>query len=246
MLQQLESLQREVANLRGQIEINTHELEQLKEQQRKFYLDVDNRLRKHHGQGESVVGAESPPLEQMPSSESLTPAGEQADSALTIESVTPEVSDTGAEESFEATTDAVAAEETEVAGPADPLEAQTHYQAAFNLLKQAEYDKAIDAFDKFLVQYPDSQYSENAQYWMAEALYVTRRHNEAITEYMKLVSAYPQSQRVPNSLLKIGYSYYEMGQADEAKKILQDLIQKFPGTTAARDAEDRLKQSPSS
>ena len=249
LFQQLQSLQREVANLRGQIELNTHELEKLKEQQRKLYSDVDNRLRRFDGQsaGESpLVGTDVPPLQEMTPTDSLTPAGDDAGSALMIESITPDaVSEPGEIEEI-TTTDTLPVDESAVTETVDPLEAQTNYQAAFNLLKQAEYVKAIDAFDKFLVKYPDSQYSENAQYWMAEALYVTRRYNEAITEYMKLVSTYPQSQRVPNSLLKIGYSYYEMGQADEAKKILQDLIQKFPGTTAARDAEDRLKRSPTS
>lgn len=248
MLQQLESLQREVANLRGQIELNSHELEKLKEQQRKLYMDVDSRLNRLDGQEQSTgVDAGSPPLEEMPPSDSQTTAGDQAESSLRIESVTPDtVYDPESEDVIETTADTLSEDASSDIVPADPLEAQTNYQAAFNLLKQAEYDKAIDAFDKFLVQYPDSQYSENAQYWMAEALYVKRRFNEAITEYMKLVSTYPQSQRVPNSLLKIGYSYYEVGQADEAKKILQDLIQKFPGTTAARDAEDRLNRSPAS
>ncbi len=249
LFQQLESLQREVANLRGQLELNTHELEKLKDQQRKLYSDVDNRLRRLDGlsAGESpVVGADVPPLQEMTPTDSLTPAGDDAESALMIESITPDAVSESGEIDEIITTDTLPADGSDIAGPADPLEAQTNYQAAFNLLKQAEYNKAIDAFDKFLVKYPNSQYSENAQYWMAEALYVTRRYNEAITEYMKLVSTYPQSQRVPNSLLKIGYSYYEMGQADEAQKILQDLIQKFPGTTAARDAEDRLKRSPKS
>ena len=248
MLQQLESLQREVASLRGQIELNSHELEKLKEQQRKLYMDVDSRLNRLDGPEQSTaVDTGSPPLEEMSPSDSMTTAGDQAESSLRIESVTPEaVYDPESEGTIDTITDAAPTDESAVTGSADPLEAQTHYQAAFNLLKQAEYDKAIDAFDKFLGNYPDSQYSENAQYWMAEALYVTRRHNEAITEYMELVSTYPQSQRVANSLLKIGYSYYELGQADEAKKILQDLIQKYPGTTAARDAEDRLKRSPAS
>lgn len=249
LFQQLESLQKEVANLRGQLELNTHELEKLKDQQRKLYSDVDNRLRRLDGQSadeSTVVGAGVPPLQEMTPTDSLTPAGDDAESALMIESITPDaVSESGEIEEI-TTTDTLPADESDIAGTADPLEAQTNYQAAFNLLKQAEYNKAIDAFDKFLVKYPNSQYSENAQYWMAEALYVTRRYNEAITEYMKLVSTYPQSQRVPNSLLKIGYSYYELGQADEAQKILQDLIRKFPGTTAARDAEDRLKRPPTS
>jgi TolA-binding protein len=48
--------------------------------------------------------------------------------------------------------------------------------------------------------------------------------------------------KAPNSLLKIGYSYYELKQNDEAKKVLQDLIQRYPGTTAAQDAEKRLQR----
>ena len=249
LFQQLESLQREVANLRGQMELNSHELEKLKDQQQKLYSDVDNRLRKLDGQGVNespVAGSEVPPLQEMTPTDPLTPAGNNAETALTIERITPDTSSELTEIEEIATTESLPAVETDVAKPADPLEAQTSYQSAFNLLKQAEYNKAIDAFDKFLNKYPESQYSENAQYWMAEALYVTRRYNEAITEYMKLVSTYPQSQRMPNSLLKIGYSYYELGQSDEAQKILQGLIQKFPGTTAARDAEDRLKLSPTS
>jgi tol-pal system protein YbgF len=248
MLQRLEALQREVANLRGQIELNAHELEKLKEQQRKLYME-DNRLNSPGGQDQAATTeTAAPPLEQMSPSGSPVTAGDQAESALTIESITPDaVTGQTPDATPDTAADALPEAETAVtAQAADPLEAQTNYQAAFNLLKQAEYDRAIDAFDKFLVNYPDSQYSENAQYWMAEALYVTRRYNEAITEYMKLVSAYPESQRVPNSLLKIGYSYYELGQTEEAKKILQDLIQKFPGTTAARDAEDRIKRSPAS
>ena len=245
LYQQLQSLQREVASLRGQIELNTHELEKLKEQQRKIYSDVDNRLRRLDRQGaeNTVVGTDAPPLQEMTPTDSLTPAGDDAESALMIESITPDA-DSESGEIKEITTTDTLPESESAAVTADPLEAQTNYQAAFNLLKQAEYNKAIDAFDKFLVKYPESQYSENAQYWMAEALFVTRRYNEAITEYMKLVSTYPQSQRVPNSLLKIGYSYFDIGQAAEAEKVLQDLIQKYPGTTAARDAKDRLERSP--
>ena len=124
----------------------------------------------------------------------------------------------------------------------DPLEAQAEYQQAFNLLKQSQYDKAIAAFNAFLAKHPQGQYSDNAQYWMGEAYFVTRRYNEAITEYMKLLTNYPQSQKAPNSLLKIGYSYYELKQDADAKKALQDLIRRYPGTPAAQDAAKRLQR----
>jgi len=244
MLQQLQALKAEINNLRGQLEVNTHELEQLKEQQRNLYNNLDERLKKFEGKNVSrttVPADTAPPLEVMPPSASAEPAGTQAESSLTVENVTPE----GPAPSV--ATPNVTATENAPQGQApsatvDPLKAQAEYQQAFNLLKQSQYDKAIAAFNTFLGKYPQSQYSENAQYWTGEAYFVTRRFNEAITEYMKLLTNYPQSQKAPNSLLKIGYSYYELKQDAEAKKVLQDLIRRYPGTTAAQDAAKRMQR----
>ena len=249
MLQQIQRLQQEVTELRGQLEVNNHELKNLKERQRKLYNDLDSRLQRLDGQTQgpgAVSQAEVPPLETITPTESVTPAGNQAESALTVETL-PSTPEAGAISSPEPTTDETLATVSPApAAVANPVEIQAHYQEAFRLLKQAEYDQAITAFDKFLNKYPDSQYSDNAQYWMGEAYYVTRRFDAAITEYMKLISNYPQSQRVPSGLLKIGYSYYELGKPEEAKKALLELIEKYPGTSAANDAEERLKRSAAS
>ena len=252
MLQQIQRLQQEVTNLRGQLEVNNYELENLKEKQRKLYNDIDNRLQQLAGQGQSTdsnmetTEAYSPPLEVITPTESVTPAGNSADSSLTVENVpaTSEIEQTGVSETEPGTESLPVIAEKPVAD--NPLEIQAHYQEAFRLLKQADYDQAITAFDRFLGKYPDSQYSDNAQYWLGEAYYVTRRFDAAITEYMKLISNYPQSQRVPNSLLKIGYSYFELGQPEEAKKVLQSLMDKYPGSSAAADAATRLKGSSAS
>ena len=250
MLQQIQRLQQEVTDLRGQIEVNSHKLENLEEKQRKLYTDIDSRLQRIDRQNATPDLTETtqpPPLKMMEPADTAVPAGNEADSTLTVENVS---TDTQTETEPALTTDS--APETVEQPPAvtvsedDALKAQANYQEAFRLLKTAEYDQAINAFDTFLRKYPDSQYSDNAQYWLGEAYYVTRRFNEAITEYMKLVTNFPDSQKVPNSLLKIGYSYYELGQADEARKILEDLINRFPGTNAAQDAQDKLKKSSAS
>lgn len=262
MLQQIQKLQKDVTDMRGQLEVYNHELENLKEKQRKLYNDVDSRLQQlsKQEQGTSIAESaestetETPPLQIITPSEDVTPAGDKADSSLTVENVPDEqvtVKETqpGSENTATETETGASDEsslatvtEEEPAGENNPVEIQAHYQDAFRLLKQADYDQAITAFDKFLSKYPDSQYSDNAQYWMGEAYYVTRRFDAAITEYMKLISNYPQSQRVPNSLLKIGYSYFELGKPDEAKKVLQELIDKYPGTSAAADAQEHLEK----
>ena len=250
MLQQIQRLQQEVTDLRGQIEVNSHKLQTLEEKQRKIYTDIDSRLQRMNRQNATMditETGEPPPLKTMEPAEPAVPAGNEAETTLTVENVSKS---TETEEQPEAVTDT----DSEIAEQAavttgvedDALKAQANYQEAFRLLKTAEYDQAINAFDTFLRKYPDSQYSDNAQYWLGEAYYVTRRFNEAITEYMKLVTNFPDSQKVPNSLLKIGYSYYELGQPVEAGKVLEDLISKYPGTNAAREAQDKLKKTSAS
>ncbi|MGH8603053.1 MAG: tol-pal system protein YbgF, partial [Gammaproteobacteria bacterium] len=131
--------------------------------------------------------------------------------------------------------------EIELAPNAPEAEKQT-YQQAFGLLKAGQYDNAIAGFIGFLAQYPNSAYADNAQYWVGEAYYVTRKFDPAIMEYSKLMQTYPDSPKLPHALLKIAYSYDELGQKAEAKAKLQELIKSYPGTTAAKLAEERLQR----
>ena len=43
---QVESIKADIARLRGQIEVLTHELDAAQKRQKDFYVDLDNRLRK--------------------------------------------------------------------------------------------------------------------------------------------------------------------------------------------------------
>ncbi|HEY2679026.1 MAG TPA: tol-pal system protein YbgF [Steroidobacteraceae bacterium] len=99
-------------------------------------------------------------------------------------------------------------------------EDKTSYQAAFNLLKDGQYDRAIVAFQKFLVAYPDSSLADNAQYWLGEAYYVNKAYPEAQAAFQRVVDKYPQSRKLGDALLKIGYCRYEMKQWESARKRL--------------------------
>jgi len=247
MLQQIELLQKEIAQLRGEIEVNNHVLDQMKKRQRDLYTDVDRRLQSIENSGSSTKN--NPPLETLGTTETVNPPdnlhGDQAETtALTLEQIKTQSPQGPAsrQQTVTATEDAAtAATELNMNVETDPVQIQAEYQQAFKLLKQSQYDQAIKAFAKFIKAHPDDQYSDNAQYWMAEALYVKRQYEDAIREYNNLVSNYPESQKVPHGLLKIGYSYQELGKAEEAKLWYTDVRQRFPGTTASRLADDRLK-----
>lgn len=114
------------------------------------------------------------------------------------------------------------------------------YQAAFNLLKDGQYDRAIVAFQKFLATYPDSSLADNAQYWLGEAYYVNKAYAEAQAAFQRVVDKYPQSRKLPDALLKIGYCRYEMKQWESAREVLGQVVARFTDTPAAHLAQQRL------
>ena len=125
-------------------------------------------------------------------------------------------------------------------GGANPATDTSAYQTAFGLLKDGQYDRAIQAFKDFLFNYPTSSLADNAQYWMGEAYYVNRSYSEAQSAFQRVIDKYPQSRKIPDALLKIGYCRYEMKLWDPAKTVLGQVISQYPDSPAAKLAQERL------
>lgn len=119
---------------------------------------------------------------------------------------------------------------------------RANYQAAFELLKQGRYKEANQALRQFMVAFPESELSDNAQYWLAETHYVGQEFQRALTEFQKVIDQYPESRKIPDALLKIGYSNYELKRYQAARQALQTVVSTFPETTAARLAGERLSE----
>ena len=55
-----------------------------------------------------------------------------------------------------------------------------------------------------------------------------------------MTSTYGSSPKAPDAMLNMATSYAELKDLPKAKKTLQQLVSKFPGTPAAQSAKDRL------
>jgi tol-pal system protein YbgF len=119
---------------------------------------------------------------------------------------------------------------------------RANYQAAFELLKQGRYDQAAIALQQFMVAFPNSELSDNAQYWLAETFYVSQEYKKALPAFQLVLERYPESRKVPDALLKIGYCNDELERNADAEKALTEVVDRFPETTAARLASQRLDQ----
>ena len=119
---------------------------------------------------------------------------------------------------------------------------QQNYQAAFDLMQARKYEEAGKAFTEFLAGFPQSPLADNAQYWLAETIYVRGQYQGALAQFQKVIDAYPQSAKLPDALLKVGYCQAELGNRDAARLALQQVTRKYPDTTAARLATQRLER----
>ncbi len=117
---------------------------------------------------------------------------------------------------------------------------RANYQAAFDLLKDAKYPEAINAFKQYLTTFPNGPLADNAQYWLGEAHYVTKQYTDALRDFRTVIEKYPDSRKIPDALLKIGYCNYELKNWGEARSALTQVVQRFGDTTAARLASQRL------
>ncbi|HFD79527.1 MAG TPA: tol-pal system protein YbgF, partial [Gammaproteobacteria bacterium] len=59
LMEQVTALQREVAQLRGDVEVQAHAMESLQKRQRELYLDIDRRLHRLETGGEQGAAAAS-------------------------------------------------------------------------------------------------------------------------------------------------------------------------------------------
>ncbi|MBB3271552.1 tol-pal system protein YbgF [Pseudomonas sp. URIL14HWK12:I8] len=126
--------------------------------------------------------------------------------------------------------------------PGDPAKEKLYYDAAFDLIKQKDFDKASQAFNAFLRKYPNSQYAGNAQYWLGEVNLAKGDLQGASQAFAQVSQKYPKHSKVPDSLYKLADVERRMGHTDKVKGILQQVITQYPGTSAAQLAQRDLQK----
>jgi TolA-binding protein len=57
-----------------------------------------------------------------------------------------------------------------------------------------------------------------------------------------VIDGFPQSAKLADALLKVGYCNDELKNTDAARTALQQVMRRFPDTTAARLATQRLER----
>lgn len=115
------------------------------------------------------------------------------------------------------------------------------YATAYQLIEQKDFSAAIGAMQRYLADYPKGQYASNAIYWLGELYLAKRQPEQAVDKFNLLVKQYPDSNKVAPSMLKLGYAYYEMGLLGQARDQLRKVEAKFPDSNVSYLANTRLQ-----
>ncbi len=234
MVIQIQQLQDEVRTLRGMLEDQSAELENLNNRQRDQFLDLDQRINDFRNTNRG-------PVVSAPTQAGVTTAAATMDrqQGTTKPTDRPAVRKSVGTQS---SVTALATPDTQARDmAASPENEKAAYDRAFGSLKELNYADAAEQFQSFLQQYPNSEFADNAQYWLGESYYVTRNYDIALEAFQKLLGNYPESPKVADGLLKIGYTHYELKQWDQARAALEQVQQQYPNTTLARLADSRLR-----
>ncbi len=206
---QLQQMQDEISRLRGMVEVQQNDIQQMKQEALDRYKDLDSR-----------IGAGGAPA---------APAANNS------------TSDGGANAGGAPSTPAAQASQAS-SEPGDPAKEKLYYDAAFDLIKAKDFDKASQAFAAFLRKYPNSQYAGNAQYWLGEVNLAKGDLQGAGQAFAKVSQLYPKHAKVPDSLYKLADVERRLGHTDKVKGILQQVVAQYPGTSAAQLAQRDLQR----
>lgn len=216
----IEELQQNLQKLNGQLETQSHQIEQLQTQLKDFYQDLNKRLEGGAASVSPAQGAAKPPGQNSAIVPAIAGNGAgifAGDGTKKVENLQP--APANSDSAF--------------------LKEQQMYQTAIDLLPDKKHESE-SKLREYLKQYPKGIYVANAHYWLGEINFLQKSFDAAEEEFKIVVDKYPTSKRVSDAALKLALVHHNQGREVQAKQELRQIIKKYPGTSAAQLAKQQL------
>lgn len=190
LLDKIHGLQQEIQELRGQLEVQTHQLKQLEQQQLAFYKDLDARL---GNEGNKVVKNEPATTLNLDERNKPTPApavvahGNPADEQIGYLAAYELVKNKRYDEAL------VAMQKFVAQHPQGGYTANAHYWLGELYLIKKNHPDAIMHFEIVLKQFPSSNKTAASSLKLGYALAASGKRQEAIQRLQLVVKNYPDT-----------------------------------------------------
>jgi tol-pal system protein YbgF len=217
---QVNSLQQQIQQLSGELQVQQHDIKLLNTQLRNFYQDLSTQIKqlKNMNSTSDDSSSSTPPSDlntTLPSTDSASPV------------VSPKKKVTT---SFNSSASSFG------------VQASDKYKSALNALMHKKYVVAAKGFREYVNDYPSGHFVMNAHYWLGEIAVLQRNLQTATNEFNIVVKQFPHSNKVADAKVKLAIIHASEGKVSLARGEFMKVKQQYPGTTAAQLSAIQLQQ----
>tara|TARA_R110002126_G_scaffold17798_1_gene68820 strand:- start:8003 stop:8893 length:891 start_codon:yes stop_codon:yes gene_type:complete len=196
LFDKLQSMQQEVNSLRGQLEVQAHELQALKQQQLEFYKDLDTRMRAPHAATPETLSQHNTTpnnyhAEQTQAStalpESTAPRGNPADEQISYLAAYELIKSKQFDKAVIAMNHFISQY------PRGGYTANAHYWLGELYMVKKAYPDAIQEFQTVLKTFPSSSKTSDCSLKIGYALLASGQKNSARQHLQEVIRDYPDT-----------------------------------------------------
>ncbi len=125
--------------------------------------------------------------------------------------------------------------------PKSPEYEKADFDEAYASVRNSRYHQAIRLLNKFIVNYPNGRYSDNALFWLGSVYKVVGNLPSAKKNFKAVFTQFPKSEKAALALLKLADIYLAEKKTRQAKQLYMRVKKDYPDTSSARVAQNKLQ-----
>lgn len=126
---------------------------------------------------------------------------------------------------------------------ADLTMADAQFDRGLSLMKTGNSEGGVAQMQQFIADWPRHPKADNALYFSGLALLAQKDFERATEHFDRVIRQYPAGDAVLDSMLKLAECRFKLNQPLEARSTWEKIINTYPGTSAATQAQARLHSS---
>jgi tol-pal system protein YbgF len=116
------------------------------------------------------------------------------------------------------------------------------YNNALRDYNGGKNDLALQEFSDYIKFYPNTDYAGNSYFYLGELQFKQGNYQQAVQSYDQVLQNFPSGNKAAAAQLRKGFALIELGKQDDGVAELRHLIQRYPRSTEAVQARERLRK----
>jgi len=116
------------------------------------------------------------------------------------------------------------------------------YNNALRDYNGGKNDLALQEFSDYIKFYPNTDYAGNCYFYLGELQFKQANYQQAVQNYDQVLQNFPSGNKAAAAQLRKGFALIELGKQDDGVAELRHLIQRYPHSTEAVQARERLRK----